>query len=446
MVLLGVTLGVLFFLFNAGQLVLARERLVTAADAAAYSAAVVDARFLNFQAYVNRALLADSIATAQTVSIASWLGYLGSFHQSMNPDLLGGAKYPGYTGQYKAAAKVGEALAKRRVPDPSKWATLADSSQAFDPTGLLASASLLTGAARQANAVVEQTRDQTVQAVTQANAMGAGVMRAEVLPTSVDATDFVSSGTESDRSRFATLARTLADLDSFVRSRAWVMPGEFADCPTAELGGRHDFLTRLGGTQLRGLDEWRGVDTLSEHVWIPLGPEDPECLLPMEFPVAFNSAWAQDKVMPPDLDPTHYSGSLLINPIATVMAQTDHQKNLLAAASVIGGVTAPVIPSIDALAPGQRALAQPTLGVAVRVTQSIAETGIAGARSSIVPTPALDAYQAATVSGAGLVAESRAEAYFRRPPAAPTNRYGAARGTPHEQPNLFNPYWQVRLK
>ena len=59
-----------------GQIVAAKVRLVGAADAAAYSAAVWQARALNFQAYMNRGIVANEVATAQLVSLRSWSAYM----------------------------------------------------------------------------------------------------------------------------------------------------------------------------------------------------------------------------------------------------------------------------------------------------------------------------------------------------------------------------------
>ena len=54
-VLIG-ALASLFFLFNTGQLSQEKTKLVSTADAVAYSAGVMHARALNFTAYGNRAL------------------------------------------------------------------------------------------------------------------------------------------------------------------------------------------------------------------------------------------------------------------------------------------------------------------------------------------------------------------------------------------------------
>jgi competence protein ComGC len=67
-------IGVLV-LFNTGQVVNKKVQLNNTADAAAYSAAVQQARAYNLIAYLNRAQVANEIATAQMVSIHSWMNF-----------------------------------------------------------------------------------------------------------------------------------------------------------------------------------------------------------------------------------------------------------------------------------------------------------------------------------------------------------------------------------
>jgi hypothetical protein len=77
-VLLVLCLG-LFMLFDTGQVVAKKTQLVNAADAAAYSVAVEQARALNTVAYLNRAEVANQVAIAQ---IVSWQSY-GNYTDSM---------------------------------------------------------------------------------------------------------------------------------------------------------------------------------------------------------------------------------------------------------------------------------------------------------------------------------------------------------------------------
>ena len=62
-------------LFNTGQVASDKMRLANTADAAAYSGALWQARALNYQAYANRAMVANQVAIGQAVSLNSWMNY-----------------------------------------------------------------------------------------------------------------------------------------------------------------------------------------------------------------------------------------------------------------------------------------------------------------------------------------------------------------------------------
>jgi len=61
--------------YNVGQVANQKEATVNAADAAALSGALVEARMLNFEAYTNRAMVANEVTIAQLVSVDSWVQY-----------------------------------------------------------------------------------------------------------------------------------------------------------------------------------------------------------------------------------------------------------------------------------------------------------------------------------------------------------------------------------
>ncbi|MBS0192668.1 MAG: hypothetical protein JSR34_00275 [Proteobacteria bacterium] len=58
--------------YNVGRVNLVKTRLQNTADSASYSSALVMARAYNFTAYSNRAMVANQVAIAQMVSLASW--------------------------------------------------------------------------------------------------------------------------------------------------------------------------------------------------------------------------------------------------------------------------------------------------------------------------------------------------------------------------------------
>ena len=74
--LVAVLAAALLFVFDAGQASSEKRRLVDAADAAALSAATWQARALNFESYMNRAVIANEAAIAQSVSLRSWSAYM----------------------------------------------------------------------------------------------------------------------------------------------------------------------------------------------------------------------------------------------------------------------------------------------------------------------------------------------------------------------------------
>jgi hypothetical protein len=77
-------IGIMLVSFNSGQVTNAKMRAMNAADSAAYSGAVWQARSLNFQAYMNRAMVVNEVTIAQSVSLRSWVDYLNRFVRNVN--------------------------------------------------------------------------------------------------------------------------------------------------------------------------------------------------------------------------------------------------------------------------------------------------------------------------------------------------------------------------
>lgn len=62
--------------YSVGQTTNEKQKIVNAADAAAYTGAMVEARALNLTAYANRAEIANEVFIAQMVSMQSWVDYM----------------------------------------------------------------------------------------------------------------------------------------------------------------------------------------------------------------------------------------------------------------------------------------------------------------------------------------------------------------------------------
>ena len=70
--------------FNASRVSGEKTRLQNTADAAAYSVAAVEARNLNFKSYTNRAMVANQVALAQSVSLISWARFVTRFADNIS--------------------------------------------------------------------------------------------------------------------------------------------------------------------------------------------------------------------------------------------------------------------------------------------------------------------------------------------------------------------------
>ena len=447
-------LAALFYLFNTGQLMAEKIKLVNTADAAAYSGGIMNARALNFDAYTNRAMVANTVVIAQLVSIASWVRYantLGNCSDSQGvtcaayADLSIPAKYPLFYPSFMMAEYEG----------PFAYNYLIEKTGS-DGRGVLKSLekvsdkiihSVLMNAQRAVYAGLLPARQFVMQDVADANYHNDGQVVVDPVPLSIgaDLTDFVQNYNGNDRKRFAEVATTAADRDpsapnqqSFVKRRSWDMPALYANCASAYATGRVDWLDRRGGTELIGYDEWRALDTLSEKVWVPKNKTDVLCQGISEQPAAYGLQDAAQNPTTFDADPTHYDSSQLINPGTTALAQM--MTSMSSTSWDYQG-----LPSFYDLSPDTLKQTDPRLLLAIRVRRSKSETRTSEGRSQIATTPLLNNYKANPAGGAELVAVSAAEVFFQRPQGSSSNVYGKGIGAPLETGSLFNPYWQVHL-
>lgn len=427
-------LAVLFFLFNTGQLVSEKTKLVNAGDAVAYSAGVMHARLLNFDAYANRAMIANTVAIAQLVSLSSWVQYVDNLAQfgaaTMSPKFL--PFYPSYA----AALQIGPA-AKEALVDRGTLKGLATGSD------ILIRKALMTAqwVAYQGMAIA---RKDVMDEVAQANYSGDGIVAVDSL-TEEEITSFVTRYSDEQRTQFAEVASASVSRDRFVPKRSWILPGFWSDCPSATATGRIDWLDRRGGTALIGFDEWKAMDTLSEKRWVSKSKTDVLCQGLAETPDGWGAQSATDNPSF-DMDPTRYDGSPVINPLAsslTVVASSDSW--------AYSG-----LPNFYDLSAEALKQEDPRFRFAIRLRRDKGQTLTSEGRSAIKPGVRINAYQAAPAGGNELVAVSASEVFFQRTDLDETcsdgnrmgrdNCYGrSVLGKAHELASLFNPYWQVHL-
>jgi hypothetical protein len=419
-VLIGSLAG-LFFLFNVGQLVQEKTKLVNTADAVAYSGGVMNARALNFEAYTNRAMVANTVAIAQLVSLSSWIQYannLATYGYAVdNPKFV--AFYPSYF----VAMEAGPYL-QQDLNDSGALERLATGSDDIIQALKAAQATAYGG--------LIPARQQVMNDVANANYRDDGTISVDLLPSAVTAlSSFITHYSDDERTRFAEVAKVSANRDPFIPRRSWTMPGLWADCAGAT--PRVDWMDRRGGTELVSFDEWKAVDTLSVKEWVPKNKTDVLCQAISEIPAGWGSQSAADNPSF-DPDPTHYDYSMLINPGSTGMAV------LTSDSWDYSG-----LPSFYDLSEDALKQADPRMQFAIRLRRDKSQTVTSEGRSLIRNTPRLNAYQAQPAGGDDFVAVSTSEVYFERPDDYRENVYGRSRGKATEIGSLFNPFWQVRL-
>lgn len=427
-------------LFDAGQLVHEKSRLTHAADAAAYSGALVQAQALNFQAYANRAQVAHQVAMAHLVTLASWAQFgaaeagraaAGNPPVSVIAMMFGaghGAAYAsalmasGLHSAARAQGSLGRAFAEHdRVVNDVLWR------------------------AQQAVAhSLAQTRSDAMRAVLEANYADAapvtgGAVHLDATPLSDELPGFLSVHQNEERTRLRDLVLQAGARYGFLDERhhtarnPWAVSGR---CPHL----RHE-LRRRGATVLEGFDTWRSSDTQSYHAlrsnrWIG-------CYF-REYPMGWGLAAAGSPVASTlehvDNPPADFSAQDFWRWVAehtdwNIFSGT--QNPLANSHAVAGGVAwrgrgMPGYVDIaqDAAREGR------ALRFAIRVVRPQHSVASLGHASRVAVGPGL-LNPAVRLPGEQIAAISAAETYFVRP-------VGRADGRT-ELASLFSPYWQARL-
>ncbi len=392
-------IGAFVLVFNTGQLVNDKIRLTNAADAAAYSAASWQARSLNYQAYLNRAIVANEVATAQLVSLRSWSRYIDTL--TRNADQV--TRYvPPLAGPIRALAQGWHQVDRLiGVTAVSLEGALSNwNVHALASAQAIAHQQVALSAADLVNEVVRRNepRAQVSEATRILQARNAQIWQHRFTQR------YQRGG--SDLQRFTQLL--MNSRDSFSRSRRGDLPVEL---PLVSI-------PRRGGTDLLGEYSWRGVDSLSVHLNL--------LLTRVEIPTGWGAAEQRRHATRTNGD---HGGSLRRNPRASRrgIAALEPQRLYLG------------VPEIrDVVNPRSTGSRSLTYSVSLRLPQVSMQTadtllmphGIATLEGDSEPAAPLLADQA-------LHALSTAEVYFQRPEPRADGRV--------EYPSLFNPYWQARL-
>ena len=400
-------LAALFFLFNTGQLTAEKTKLINTADAVAYSAAVMHARALNFDAYTNRALIANEVMIAQTVSVASWIEYAEEHTQRVYP--LNCLTY--------YSVPVGLRLVKYSplcalMAYPAAQALI----QAAKP-GFNAAATVAMGLSEVAKLALQTSqttmfasflpaRKQVMQQVADANYDGLGPVKVDTVPlkdnfTLFDGKPFISRYSGSERTRFKQVEVAAANRDTFVSGRGW-RDSSVLGC-TFVLGGE---ASHTSSTTLNGFNSWSASDDGNLHSQIlKLTWRGFRCRTISSYNLgdgrksarASGGNWYYSGV------PSFYD--LSNEALGYVSTNSDENKR------------------------------DPRLQFAIRLTRGSADLRTSSGSSPIKQTGQMNIYQGDEARNL-MAAVSSSEVFFERP---------VARSGLKEQASLFNPYWQAHL-
>jgi hypothetical protein len=408
----------LFFLFSTGQTLSTRQRLDNAADAAAWSAAVWRARVLNFNAYSNRAIIAQEVAVAQALTLASWARYFERF--TSNASLLASA-YPPAAAILSAASSVAanaRALTEGAAADEIGW-------RADPVTGykqlLLRSQALMHrsadtfGMGAVANEVA-RANDPRFFAFAMTDAGGYERFTTRYLA-------------DPERERLQQVV--LAALDPFTggpRSedlRLLLLPSSCVG-RTLDYDKWFRWYRKRGGTAMDGLDRWEAVDTGSIHDWRRRRFISRSCRDREDLALGWGAGEASAAA--PLAGLVAYPGNTRDNFMATRLATLD-----------LVDPSAGSFPRYDGIARirdlNYAALDNPRFpATRVAVLARIEGDRVRTADSLNLGTGRLRLFD--RFAGNRIWSLSAAEVYFRRP---------AGEAPRIEYASLYSPYWQARL-
>jgi hypothetical protein len=253
----------LVVLFDTGQVVAKKVQLVNTADAAAYSAAVQEARALNLIAYMNRASVANEVAMAQMVSWYSWTNFAISATDHMKDALQVIAIVTAFFGVGEAIEAAVEALQEAKTGleegrDAERLLFNAAAAAVADLNGVYSNMSLLVadgGAADAANVARNVVTLNDPQASIPA--MGLGILAQNTLAANAYVTRYTITNASSGNAGADRLKNVVMEArDPFSRQR----DGSFL------LG----WIKKYGGTDLANYHSWVGLDTLDIQFTCPV--------------------------------------------------------------------------------------------------------------------------------------------------------------------------------
>ncbi|MBX2838523.1 MAG: hypothetical protein KTR35_16815 [Gammaproteobacteria bacterium] len=430
LVLVGVLLSLV--LFNTGQTASDKTRLANTADSAAYSGLLWQARALNFQAYANRAMVANQVSIAQAVSLQSWVSY-GRITSENASAVLSGVPMinvltQGVSQAFGAADSVVGPVATAAVPVVD-WvnSVLAQSQKA-----------MYLGSFAATPQIVEKIVAVNDEGFRVDSAYNIGGMLANLKDWKAFTEEHDTSDREVAQGRVDMINQSL---DSFSRKRDWKFFSRyFPITPLTRMRVHRRGTTRLveklgeNGAEW----EWKAKDSVSLaiKIWRPLRSSKR-----VEIPIGWGEAYAnlasEQSIESCSDNPISYSQNcdrwLRENRTAEYFADTNVHSAAGTPSRTRINANYQGIQNFRSLAESVLLEQQPTVELKVEVSLPVdairsADKLVAGNRWDV---PIL-------APGNRLSSVSVAELFYERPDASEVPFV--------EKANGYNPYWSVRLK
>lgn len=450
----------LYVAFNSFQMTSAKIKLQNTADAAAYSAAVLQARDYNFSAYTNRAMVANQVTAAQIVALKSWIDDLDATYSPSDLDQVVNAvaDHPARWSTPKSQGKVDIAPVRATLDAllPGVATGVGSIIRALSVAQANYHASTFTAVPNTADAIAQQNQPDThvtkgyFTSDRNATQLGAWMSyTATVTPAGTLGPD-----------DFADVVTNATTLDNFIKNRdstRSVAPNyqqlnDTANAACRPSGTITINVTHDGGTQLRNdKTGWESIDASTAHLTI-------SCMGPMDTVAGFggsaNGNVTSFMTNPPFAawqDWEGYGGYFNFGYKGS--STPGWQVPDAMAEQFRDGPGAPLDPTNGGLLPYQDLVDAPVTATAPRITIEVERLD-----NTLVKTKNLGGGGRMEVdfNGAGHVmrALSSANAYFVRPLETATaslagsllhaDQWARVDGK-SEYPSLFSPYWQATL-
>jgi hypothetical protein len=422
----------LLFMYSAGKVVDEKLTVTNAADAAAYSAGVAHARALNYEAYVNRAIIANELAIAQAVSMVSWVRYFEAGVQNVATlDALVIRHL--ITGGIPVAAVMSGTAYLNLWSGGQGLQEIVEIIERINSLGIInihAGAVIALRASQVATDLAFSSGLPQLDLAREVARRSDASLDVELVPTSIVGVAGFTS-TYGRASRGGDARGRLADVvmrsrDPFTAYRHFTHRG-----PNLPFVQRNVSLRKRGGTDLVNYDEWQAADTLAVHrqVWPCFRKGIPRWCNPEEISIA-GAARSETGLGGANGGSGSYGRSTEDNPNTTSdVLSTNVDLRTRGAVLWLGLSDNQDLADLDR----QR---DQRVGISFFVSKPENTSRSAGRNANVGPTGQLAVF-GAPAPGGRIASLARAEVFFMRPEARPDGR--------RELPSLYSPYWQSRL-